>query len=109
MARGARQHATEGEPVTRHVGLYRRRVRDAGDSRPVFGLFIAERLAPTVVADFYSAFATKVRVFGGGLKIVPLEISDLVALIRATQERLAEFRAKDLRQFLERASLMVTE
>ena len=43
------------------------------------------------------------------MKIVPLEISDLVALIEATRERLGEFQAEDLRQFLERASLLVTE
>jgi hypothetical protein len=109
VSSGARQHATEGEPVTRHVGLYQRRAQDAGDRRPVFALFIAERLEATVIADFYSAFTTKVRAFGGAVKIVPLEISDLVALIEATRERLGEFQAGDLRQFLERASLLVTE
>jgi hypothetical protein len=109
VAYGARQHATEGEPVTRHVGLYQRRARDAGDHRPVFGLFIAERLEPTVIADFYSAFTTKVRAFGGAVKIIPLDISDVVALIQATRDRLSDFQAVDLRTFLERASLLVTE
>jgi hypothetical protein len=109
VAYGARQHATEGEPVTRHVGLYQRRARDASDARPVFGLFVAERLEPTVVADFYSAFTTKVKAFGGAVKIIPLEIADLVALIEATRERLPDLNAGDLRRFLERASLLVTE
>jgi hypothetical protein len=109
VAYGARQHATEGKPVTRHVGLYQRKARDASDARPVFGLFVAERLEPTVIADFYSAFTTKVKAFGGAVKIIPLEIADLVALIEATRERLSEFHAGDLRRFLERASLLVTE
>ena len=109
VSTGARQHATEGEPVTRHVGLYQRRMQDSGDRHPVYGLFIAERLNPTVIADFYSSFTTKVREFGGAVKIVPLEITDFVALLEATRPRLHEFRAEDLRQFLERASLLVTE
>ena len=106
---GARQHATEGEPVTRHVGLYQRRLRDGGDRRPVFGFFVAERLAPTVVADFYSAFTTKVRAFSGAVKIIPLEISDIVALLENSREKVQEFRARDLLHFLETASLLVTD
>jgi hypothetical protein len=86
LAYGARQHATEGEPVTRHVGLYQRKARDAADARPVFGLFLAERLEPTVIADFYSAFTTKVRAFGGAVKIIPLEIADLVVMPRHVVE-----------------------
>jgi hypothetical protein len=109
VAYGARQHATEGEPVARHVGLYQRRAQDENDRRPVFGLFIAERLEPTVVADFYSAFTTKVRAFGGALKIIPLEISDVVAMTEQTQKHINNIRARDLRQFFERASLLVTE
>ena len=109
VAYGARQHATEGEPVSRHVGLYQRRAQDENDRRPVFGLFIAERLEPTVVADFYSAFTTKVRAFGGALKIIPLEISDVVVMIEQTQKKLGAIRARDIRQFFERASLLVTE
>jgi AlwI restriction endonuclease len=109
VAYGARQHATEGEPVTRHVGLYQRHAQNQNDRRPVFGLFIAERLEPTVIADFYSAFTTKVRAFGGALKIIPLEISDVVALIEQTRDRLSVISARDLRRFLDRASLLVTE
>jgi hypothetical protein len=109
VAYGARQHATEGEPVARHVGLYQRRAQDGNDRRPVFGLFIAERLEPTVIADFYSAFTTKVKAFGGALKIIPLEISDVVVMIEQTQRKLEVIRAGDIRQFFERASLLVTE
>jgi hypothetical protein len=109
LASGSRQHATEGEPVTRHIGLYQRRARDAGDRRPVFGLFVAERLEPTVIADLYAGFTTKVRAFAGGVKTIPLEIADLVALLQATRTHLKDFVASDLQRFLERASVLITE
>jgi AlwI restriction endonuclease len=109
VAYGARQHATEGEPVARHVGLYQRRAQGDNDRRPVFGLFIAERLEPTVIADFYSAFTTKVKAFGGALKIIPLEISDVVVMIQQTRGKLDVVRARDVGRFFDRASLLVTE
>jgi ferredoxin-fold anticodon binding domain-containing protein len=62
-----------------------------------------------VVADFYSAFSTKVRAFSGAVKIIPLEISDIVTLLEQSRERMRELRAEDLRHFLERASLLVTD
>src|SRR5581483_9852276 len=93
VSSGARQHSTEGEPVMRHVGLYQRRMQDRDDRRSVYGLFLAERLHPTVITDFYSSFTTKRREFGGAVKIIPLEIADFVALLEATRARLGEFRS----------------
>ncbi len=106
---GARQHATEGEPVTRHVGLYQRRRHDEGDRRPVFGFFVAERLEPTVIADFYSSFTTKVRAWGGAVKVIPLEIADIITLLERSRGKVEAFGARDLRHFLETTSLLVTD
>jgi hypothetical protein len=109
VSRGARQHSTEGEPITRHVGLFQRDRVKARDGRPVYGVFVAERLDATVVVDLYSAFTTKARAWSGGVKIIPFEIADMVALLRATKDRLPNFRAADLQRFLERASVLVFE
>ena len=38
-----------------------------------------------------------------------MEIADVVALIEQTRNRLGVMSARDLRQFLDRASLLVTE
>ncbi len=78
LATGATQHRMEAEPVERHVGLLQQAVRDGGDARPVYGVFIAPSLAPTTVAHFWQLhnLPKPTREYRGHVRVVPLTISD---------------------------------
>ena len=42
------------------------------------------------------------------MKVIPLEISDVITLLEKSRGKLEGFRAQDLRHFLETTSLLVT-
>lgn len=81
LAMGQRQYETEGEPVPRHVGQAIKRLRDNGDVRPVYGLFIAANLNSSALAHFYVLRKTEVQYYGGKVKIIPLSSQDLINML----------------------------
>jgi hypothetical protein len=75
---GMKQYETEGEPITRHVGNHLRMLRENGDERPVFGLFIAEKVNPELVFYLNSIAWRSSQYYGGKIRIFPLEIERLL-------------------------------
>lgn len=110
MTGGARQHAMEGEPVERHVGLLQQAARDRGDKREVYGLFLAPTLAPTVVAYFWGLHNMRRPTFEfrGHINIVPLTLDEFQAFLTQARGRFP-VRAAALHGFLAEASRLARE
>jgi len=77
---GMKQYETEGEPIIRHIGKLQKSRVDTDDNRPVFGLFIAEKINPEVVSHLYSVASRKSQVYSGKVRILPIERQSFVQL-----------------------------
>ncbi|MDQ2787146.1 MAG: AlwI family type II restriction endonuclease, partial [Chloroflexota bacterium] len=97
---GATQYNMEGEPVFRHVGSVQRKARDNGDHRPVYGLFIANRLTPTVVTDFFARHRISTHEFAGPVSIVPLSVAEFRNMLVAAKNR-GTWGSRELQRFFE--------
>jgi hypothetical protein len=75
LSRGRRQYATETEPVTFHVGRYKKHELDSGGSRKVYGLFIA----PTIdrnAAQYFHQYVKHLEVPDcGNVTVVPIDLN----------------------------------
>lgn len=79
---GMRQYETEGEPVTRHVGQFQKSRIEQGDTRPVYGLFIADQLQGETVNHFYTLANVKgSKVYLKPVRIVPMPREVLQTLL----------------------------
>lgn len=81
LSKGARQYETEGEPIMRHLGRIQLQLKEAGDTRPVFALFIAESLNQAVIPFMRTQALMNVEMYGGFIRIVPIRRSDFVNLM----------------------------
>jgi len=79
---GMKQYETEGEPIFRHIGKLQKSTVEGNDNRPVFGLFVAERINPEVISHLYAVASRKSQVYLGKVRILPIE--------RVNFERLTE-------------------
>lgn len=79
---GMKQYETEGEPIFRHIGKLQKTTIKSNDNRPVFGLFVAERINPEVISHLHAVASRKSQVYLGKVKILPIE--------RVNFERLTE-------------------
>ena len=102
LSYGATQYKMEGEPVNRHVGLLQKAARDRNDARAVYGLFIADRLTPSVVAHFYGLHHFKTKEFGGAVSVIPLELNVFLLMLQSARNQLP-IQSSYLRQFLNQA------
>jgi hypothetical protein len=91
----------EGEPVFRHVGGVQRERRDHGDNRPVYGLFIAERLTPTIITDFFARHRIPTTEFAGAVCTVPLAVEDFRKMLVTAKDHGA-WSGGDLHRFFRR-------
>jgi hypothetical protein len=105
LTAGQTQYMKEGEPVNRHVGLMQAQVVDAGDHRPVYGLFLAPTLNPTVLAHFWQLhlLPRPTAEFRGHVKIIPLALDDFIAMLEVARPR-QPVRAADVARFCAAAS-----
>jgi hypothetical protein len=110
LSSGARQHASEGEPVARHVGLYQARAIDRGDPRSVYGLFVAPTINPTVVTDFWNLQNARrpAAEFRRHVRVIPLPLSSLVDMLNAARDRFP-VTASDIAHFCAEASRLAQE
>lgn len=53
ISSGARQYDTETEPVIRHIAKVTKEIKDKGDSRPIYSLFVARELDPNTIEYFH--------------------------------------------------------
>jgi AlwI restriction endonuclease len=109
LSSGARQHATEGEPVARHVGLYQAQVVDRGDMRSVYGLFVAPTVNPTVLTDFWNLqnAPRPAAAFRGHVRVIPLPLAVFIDMLNAARGRFP-VTAIDIQHFCEEASRLAT-
>lgn len=78
---GMKQYETEGEPITRHIGNQIRKNLEAKDSRPVYGLFIAQKVNRELVFYLNAISWRASQYYGGRIQIFPIEISKLIEII----------------------------
>ena len=86
LARGERQFETENESVPRHLGKIIKSMRDKGDTRSVFGFFIASGLNMSTVAHFYSLRRSNVLHYGGKAKIIPLDLGTFKQMLNVARD-----------------------
>lgn len=100
LMRGERQFEAEHESVPRHLGKLTKLLRDRGDQRPVFGIFIASGLNPSTIAHFYSLRRIEVLHYGGKAKIIPLDLNDFKQMLVVAKEA-GGIESSQLLNFLE--------
>jgi len=81
LARGARQYEIESEPVSRHLASVRKNLRQKGDRRPVYGLFIAATVNPAVIAHFYILRRTNIQYYDGTISFIPMNVQTFMNLL----------------------------
>jgi hypothetical protein len=98
---GQRQWESEGEPIMRHVGRLQTERRAAGDTRPVYGIFVAESLNSTTVAFLKIVANTNSAEYGGRVRIIPMARPVFFDLVRQIVED-ADYAHTHLLDYLER-------
>ncbi|WP_461215664.1 AlwI family type II restriction endonuclease [Lacticaseibacillus sp. GG6-2] len=89
LSTGKRQYDMESEPVTRHVG----EVQSKSD-KPVFGMFVAQNLTPTVVNYFWTTNFLNHKVYNGSVDIIPMNLATFVVFFKAASHKVLD--ASDL-------------
>lgn len=82
LSSGQTQFKMEGDSTVRHVGEIQRRQLAAGDTRPVFGLFVAESLNSATVQHLFTAAQVRYREWGGPVRILPITRAMFVTLMQ---------------------------
>ncbi len=77
LSAGQRQYESEGAPVFRHVG----KCQNEND-KPVFGLFICEKMDVNMPIEFLSRAMVKTKIYNGRVRILPIERSDFNLLFK---------------------------
>lgn len=77
---GMKQYETEGEPILRHVGHLQRSRIELNDTRPVYGLFIAEKINEEVISHLFSVANRNSQVYKGKVRILPVDRKSFVNL-----------------------------
>jgi len=81
LSSGQRQYESEGAPVFRHVGKCQ-----IENNKPVFGLFIAEKLDINMPVEFLSRAQVKTKIYDGKVRILPMARSDFITLFSKIYE-----------------------
>ena len=89
-----KQYETEGEPITRHVGHHIRTIKESGDQRPVYGLFIAEKVNPELIFYLNAIAWRSSQYYQGKIQIFPLEIDSLLTVLSTSN--LSDLNSKSL-------------
>lgn len=76
LQRGQRQYETEGEPVARHYGQLKDRVK-----KESYCLFVAPVVNPAALAHFYALNNMDIQYYGGKTQIIPLDLNQFMKLI----------------------------
>lgn len=97
---GMKQYETEGEPIFRHIGKLQKSRVETDDKRPVFGLFIAEKINPEVISHLYAVASRNSQVYSGKVRILPIERQSFVQLTESALKH-PNFSNKVLLNFFE--------
>ena len=80
---GHKQFEAEFEPITRHIGRFQKEIRESGDERPVFGVFISPKINETIYPYLRVYSIVKTKIFGGRVNILPLDLELFTGLIKS--------------------------
>ena len=72
LSNGRKQYEMEGEPITRHLGEFQKNVVDNGDTKPVFGIFVAETINENVLNYLLTQARFRSQVWRGTVRFVPM-------------------------------------
>lgn len=73
---GNKQYDAEGEPVARHLGDLKCRT-----GKPVYCLFIAPKINPSIISYFFMLHKTNVKHYGGKSVVIPLALDSFVKML----------------------------
>ena len=99
LSSGKRQYEMEGEPVARHLGEHQKQ-----QEKDAFCIFIAHKLNPATLSQFYMLHQYEVAYYGGKARIIPLSLSDFQVMLERAYQREAKPTATTIKQFVEHAS-----
>ncbi|MBT8624226.1 AlwI family type II restriction endonuclease [Polynucleobacter paneuropaeus] len=97
---GMKQYETEGEPIFRHIGRLQKAIAENSDERPVYGLFVAEKINPEVISHLYAVANRNSQVYLGKVRILPLERESFVKLTESVLQH-PDFNNSILLKFFE--------
>lgn len=97
---GFKQYETEGESIIRHIGNLQKNRIGQNDFRPVFGLFIAEKINAEVISHLFAIANRVMQVYLGKVRILPIERDTFVKLTESALSH-PNFNNKVLLNFLE--------
>ena len=78
LTAGYKQYEAEGESIIRHVGQFQSERVSQGDIRPIYGVFIAEKINDEIIHFLRMQSTFKTDRFSGSVKIFPLARKDFV-------------------------------
>ena len=99
MQGGQRQYETEGEPVTRHLGKYKREAE-----KPAYCLFIAPKINDACKAHFYALHKMNIQYYGGTSTIVPLPLSVFIKMLEDSYNANYLPEPRHVQRFFERSN-----
>jgi hypothetical protein len=97
---GMKQYESEGESIIRHIGNLQKSRIDANDKRPVYGLFIAEKVNSEVVSHLYNCASRKSQFYKGKVRILPLNRECFIKLTESILNH-KNFKNKKFLEFFE--------
>lgn len=97
---GYKQYEAEGESIVRHVGMIQRERLSRGDGRPVYALFVSEKVNDTVVLHLQAQARYSQELFGGRVKIVPMDRTVFEEFV-VSVTRAEGYSSEDLRRRLD--------
>ena len=85
LMQGHKQFEAEFEPITRHLGKLQKDLRESGDPRPVYGIFMANKINETIYPYLRVYSLVETEIFGGRVNILPLNLDQFLKLIKSSQ------------------------
>ena len=98
LQNGAKQYEMEGEPVARHYGALKKKMK-----KDTYCLFITPKLNDAAVAHFRVLNCMNTRLYGGSTKIVPITLEQFVTLLGKSCRHATRTSPQDIRNFLNAA------
>jgi AlwI restriction endonuclease len=99
---GFKQYEAEGESIIRHIGNLQKSRISENDMRPVFGLFVAEKINAEVIAHLFAIANRVMQVYLGKVRILPIERETFIKLTESVLQH-PNFNHSVMLKFLEDA------
>lgn len=94
MSTGKKQYEMENEPVMRHLG----ELRTKEHGKETFGIFIAKKIQPSLITEFYYKHRIPTSLYGGTVEFIPLTIDDFTNFFKNVTKTGHKLRKDDIYQ-----------